>query len=149
MWYLPLNPNGNKAQGTNSLTEQTTGHQNAEIFLSGYQSGTAPNHRVPNCNLPFIIYIDNLQTRLLSNKLMKLYLISTMPVGYRLEAQMQMFQEPALFVDVHLMITPHAVDVPIAECLFWSVVVARYDPVISISPVLAFFVCISLRTLTT
>jgi len=54
--HLPLNPNRKKPQGTKSLTEQTTGYHNAKIFLSGYQRGIAPNHRVPNCNLPLIYY---------------------------------------------------------------------------------------------
>ena len=60
MWsqlQLPLNLNGNKPQGTNSLTEQTTRHQTAKCFLSGYQSGTASNHRIPIYNLPFCFFL--------------------------------------------------------------------------------------------
>lgn len=55
------------------------------------------------------------------------YFISSMAVGYQLEVQMLVQLVPALFVNVPLMITLHVVDVLIAECLSWFVIVARYD----------------------
>ncbi|KAJ1425530.1 Serine hydrolase FSH [Sesbania bispinosa] len=45
--------------------------------------------------------------------------------GYQLEAQMLILLVPALFVTAHLMITLHAADVLVAECLSWFVIVVR------------------------
>lgn len=63
-------------------------------------------------------------------------------VGYLLEVQMLMLLVPALYVNVHLMITLLAAGVLIAECLFWFAVVARYDMIILYYLCLQFFVCI-------
>ncbi|TKY52317.1 Rhodanese domain-containing protein [Spatholobus suberectus] len=47
--------------------------------------------------------------------------------GYQLEVQMLMLLVPALFVNVHLMITLLAAGVLTAECLSWFVLVARVN----------------------
>jgi hypothetical protein len=50
-----------------------------------------------------------------------------MTVAYQLEVQMPVQLVAVLFVNVPLMITLHVVDVLIAECLSWFVIVVRYD----------------------
>jgi len=50
-----------------------------------------------------------------------------MAVGYQLEVQMPVQLAAVLFVNVPLTITLHVVDVLIAECLSWFVIVVRYD----------------------
>lgn len=55
------------------------------------------------------------------------YFISSMAVGYQLEVQMPVQLVAVLFVNVPLTITLHVVDVLIAECLSWFVIVVRYD----------------------
>ena len=56
----------------------------------------------------------------------RILILFLLTVGYQLEVQMLMLLGPALFVNVHLMITRLAAGVLTAECLFWFVVVARY-----------------------
>ncbi|KAJ1383511.1 Serine hydrolase FSH [Sesbania bispinosa] len=53
------------------------------------------------------------------------HFISSVAAGYQLEAQMLILLVPALFVTAHLMITLHAADVLVAECLSWFVRVVR------------------------
>jgi len=50
-----------------------------------------------------------------------------MTVGYQLEVQMPVQLVAVLFVNVLLTITLHVVDVLVAECLSWFVIVVRYD----------------------
>lgn len=76
----------------------------------------------------------------------RILILFLLTVGYQLEVQMLMLLGPALFVNVHLMITLLAAGVLTAECLFWFVVVARYDLIMYILSIIfmpTFSVCMS------